>query len=254
MFRSRAIAQGVIRPFHLLASMGVNPRQAIARLLDVSLEKAGGDRCAEAWLIINSDLRGLQARTHGPDRQLLPLRNHNWWEILLSIARRLGLSIYPGLSELEVERIVFDHLAMRVLRDLPSSERNDLEALALNLVSVTDALRRLGLSAEGTGFVLAALHRMSQAAPGLRRMDDPLDRTRAFLGSNLVERGMMPSISRTFRFLRERLDDIADAWSSMDAVRSHMGRSLRAVLTTLAVLHLFSALEEATEEVEALRL
>ncbi len=254
MLNSRAAAQGVNRPFQLLTSMSASLRHGIARLLGVNLERAAGDRAAEAWLIINADLRGLQARSHGPDRQLLPLRNHNWWEILLATARRVGLSIYPGLSEREVERILFDHVASRVLREMSPAERVDVEAIADAVPAVTEALTRVGLSAEAIGFVFAGLHRMTRDVGSTAPGGGSLARTAVALRDAVHRPGTMPSISRTLRFLRENLGTLAEAWTRMDCVRRSLGRSVRQLFPALAVLHLHVSFSEATEEAEALRL
>ncbi len=98
LYRQLAQAQGVLRPYDILVRMHPSNRRLVADLLGCNLGPCI-DPHAQAWRIINQNLRGLQARTHTLPEQLSPFaRNNNWWEIVTRTARRLGVRFYPGLA------------------------------------------------------------------------------------------------------------------------------------------------------------
>ncbi len=252
---SLARRQGVLRPFEALAAMPSSLRNRVARVLGVRLDRQKGDARAEAWRIVNADLRGLQARSHRLDRTLLPLRNHNWWEILLSTGSRLGLEVYPGLSEREVERLVFDRFARRLVDALESAELEILDLVQRDTPAFSDALDRLALSSEGRFAVLAGLHRVAQAAPPEDLAADSASRrTAAFLRAGIDRAGVLQSASRSLRFLRDALPPLVSAWEAVTVVRETPARSARALAVALGAVHLFGVVSEVVEEVEALRL
>ena len=230
-------------------------RARVAATLGVSLARTSGEPRAEAWRILNANMRGLQARSHRPDRTLLPLRNHNWWEILLATASRLGLSIYPGLSEREVERLVFERTARALTDALEKAEIEVLELVAREASAFSDALDRLALSAESRALVFAALHRIAQATPPETGAGDSASkRTAAFLRARTDGAGMLHSTSRALRFLRDALPLATVAWEAIAVSRETPHRSARPSALALAALYLFGAVSEVVEETEALRL
>ncbi|HYC78189.1 MAG TPA: hypothetical protein VEI02_11235 [Planctomycetota bacterium] len=247
--------QGVHRPFDLLASAAPSLRERMAQCLGVRLGRAASDPRREAWVLINADLRGLQARSHSPDRVLLPRRNHNWWEILLAAARRLGLDVYPGLSEREVERLVFDRTARLLVEGLEAAEREVLDLVARETPSFTDAFDRLNLSDDGRALVLAAFHRIAQATPCAdAEAVSSSRRSAAYLRAGLERAGVMPSASRSLRYLRDGLPKAFAAWTAVAAARNLLPRASRPLALCLAALHLHGAVTECVEELEALRL
>lgn len=248
-----AAAQGVRRPYEALTGMPAPLRLRLSALLGVRLDRAGGDPRAEAWRLLNADLRGLQARSHYPDRTLLPRRNHNWWEILLAAAARLGLDVYPGLSEREVERLVFDRTARRLLDGLETAELEVLDLVARDAPAFSDALDRLGLSSDGRYAVLAALHRVAQASTPAST-DSASRRSAAYLRAGVERAGVLQSPSRALRFLRDALPLIVAAWDATAVARGSPPRAARPLGLALAAVHLFGVVVEAVEEVEALRL
>jgi hypothetical protein len=247
--------QGVGRPFDALVAMPAALRARVAEVLGVALDGRHAEPAAAAWRLVNADLRGLQARSHRLDRTLLPLRNHNWWEILLATGSRLGMEVYPGLSEREVERLVFDRFARRLTDALEGAEREILEVVVRETPAFSDALDRLALSAEGRLAVLAGLHRTAQAAsPATAAGEAASRRTAAFLQAGIVRAGVLPSPSRALRFLRDALPSVVAAWDALAIVRESPPRSARALAVGLAAVHLHGVVAEAVEEVEALRL
>jgi hypothetical protein len=251
----RAFDQGVRRPFDLLISMPSPLRARVAAILDVTLDRESKDPREEAWRILNANLKGLQARSHRPDRTFLPLRNHNWWEILLSTASRLGLSVYPGLSEREVERLVFDRTARALTDALEKAELEVLELVAREAPTFSDALDRLALSTEGRAMVLAALHRVAQASPPEPGSGDSASRrTAAYLRARVESGGLLYATSRALRFLRDALPLTTVAWEAIAVARETPHRSARPSALALATLHLYAVLSDVVEEAEALRL
>lgn len=245
--------QGVQRPFRILVSMPAETRRHLAALLGVRLPHRRLSPPAEAWRIINADLFGLQARSHGPREQLLPYaRNHNWWEILLTAARRLELRVYPGLAERDVERLVFAAAARRVLEHLPPEELKELDRLADEEPDLAFTLRELGLSRDGVRLVLAGLgrvarSRLGEAGRALRRA------VRTYLERGMEAAGRMPSVARSLRFVKERYLSLVMAWCSMEALWSGLGRARARFLTAVVTLHLHSLLEDGLDEAELLK-
>jgi hypothetical protein len=253
--RRRAVEQGVRRPFEGLAAMDDALRARVAGVLGVALRETRGDARAEAWRILNADLKGLQARSHRPDRMLLPRRNHNWWEILLATAGRLGLDVYPGLSEREVERLVFDRVARRTIDGLEAAEVEVLDLVAREAPAFSDALDRLGLSTEARLVVFAAFHRIAQASPTLAGAADAASRrSAAYLRAGMDRAGVLPCVSRTLRFLKDALPHVLAAWEAVVVARQALPRSARGLALALSALHLHGVVGDCVEELEALRL
>ncbi|MEY2741868.1 MAG: hypothetical protein RIS21_236 [Planctomycetota bacterium] len=250
---SEARAQGAHRPLALLATMTADGRREIASILDVPLGSAHGDRFGEAWLLIATPVKGLQARSEGVIRAMIPLAGpRNWWEILLVAGKRIGLDPYPGLSERDVERMHFERVAELVARGLDVSEHSELEAISRSVPAFRDALARLGLSDEGRLFVLAAIHRIARVAGDLVETD-PTARTVAFLRRALDRAGLLPSISRSLRLLQHHVPVIAAAWGSMIVVRGSLPTASWPLHVALAAIHLHAAVEDGQEEVDQLR-
>jgi hypothetical protein len=247
-YRKRAREQGVERPLKLLASMPHDVRHHLAGVLGVSLGRQD-DPEAEAWALINRDLRGLQARSHGPREQLVPgWPNHNWWQILLSAARKLGLEIYPGLSEREVERMVFDEAAAQVIERLDALEVAELDRTASEDPFLSFPLRMAGVSRDGLRLVLAAVRRVAR----LRR-EAPEASLSSYLREGISRRERMPSLGRSLRFLRSRFHALVVAFTSMDALTGALGRARARPMAVFVTLYLHSLLEEGIDEAEALR-
>jgi len=236
--------QGVVRPFTILLSLPQSARSHLAAVLGIRLRPERETPEEQAWRIINADLRGIQARSHGPREQLVPMaRNHNWWEILLAAARRLKLRIYPGLSEREVERLVFEEIAERVVRGLPEAEVARLDRTAIEQPALVAALANLGLSKNGLRLVLAGIHRLARIGQKMQP-EEPVFRTRM---------GALQSLSRALRLVKERFGGLVVAWTSMDALRKVIGDPRARFLAVLMALYFHNLLEEGLDEVELLK-
>jgi hypothetical protein len=87
-FRNRAYESGMIRPFLLLVSMEPAMRNQLAASLGWSLvnQKYFGNAHEEAWDIINTSAKGIQARTNESWETLNPFSNNcNWYEVLYHV-------------------------------------------------------------------------------------------------------------------------------------------------------------------------
>ena len=90
-FRSKALEAGMIRPFLYLVSMDPFMRQQTATQLGWSIftQDYFGDPHAEAWDIINSNIKGIQARTNNAPETLIPIANNcNWYETLYRTGKK----------------------------------------------------------------------------------------------------------------------------------------------------------------------
>jgi hypothetical protein len=241
-----AEVQGVERPFRILVRMAEDDRLMLGRLLGCNLQR-GELAEAQAWRLINQNLRGLQARTHRLPETLTPFtRNNNWWEIVTRTARRCGIRFYPGLKDEEVERLLFDHLAAEFVgRQLPRGE--DLESYLVELhPALGRAISSLGLSRDGTRALLATLLRAAtdskgDCREGCNRVTDWLRRT--------MPRSWTTSVSTGLRVLQQRLGDIYRSWAAQGLVqraRSNYGK----VCTALAVIYIHDLVERTRDQFE----
>ena len=248
-----AEGQGVRRPFRILVAMPQEPRSHLAALLGIRLRPETQSPESQAWRIINSDLRGIQARSHGPREQFVPLaRNHNWWEIVMKAGRRLKLSVYPGLSEREVERLLFEEIARRVIHRLPEGEVEELDRVAFQEPSLTAALSSLGLSRDGRRLVLAGLGRVSATCRTTARRG--LSKSiLQYLSHGMDRIGCLHSLSRALRFTKDSFGNLVMAWTSMEAFRRSLGRTTSRFVGVLMALYFHNLLEEGLEEAELLK-
>jgi uncharacterized protein YaaW (UPF0174 family) len=92
VYKKEALEAGMIRPFLYLVSMDPAGRNEVASRLGWSLlvQDYFGDPHQEAWDIINSDVKGLQARSHESYETLNPLaRDSNWYEVLYRVSEEV---------------------------------------------------------------------------------------------------------------------------------------------------------------------
>lgn len=233
-------AQGVQRPFEILRRMPERSRLLLGRLLGCALRE--GDAAeAQAWRLINQNLRGLQARTHRLPETLSPFaRNNNWWEIVTRTARRLGLRFDPGMKDEEVERLLFDRLAhqfaARCLRDGVEPET----FLAELHPTLSRAIASLDLSPDGTRALLGGLLHSADggdAREGANRVTDWLRRALPWSWTT--------SISTGLRVLQQRLCDVYEDWVTQSPWRaSNYGK----VGTALAVIYLHAVVDRTREQ------
>jgi len=156
-YRKLAIAQGVARPFDILVRMHPENRRLVAKLLGCELHRCIDPR-AQAWVIINKNLWGLQARTHTIPEQLTPFsRNNNWWEIVTRVARRVGVRYYPGVGEGEVERLVFEQFAESFVETKSDPDAKAIDSLVGSHPVVQQAMASLRLSPTASRSVLSGL-------------------------------------------------------------------------------------------------
>lgn len=215
-YRGLAEAQGVARPFDILVRMHPASRRLIADLLGCRLGHTL-DPYAQAWRVINQNLRGLQARTHTLPEQLTPFsRNNNWWEIVTRTARRLGVRFYPGVPEQEVERLVFERFAQSFAQTNVSPERDIVDSLAEASPDLQQAMVSMRLSADASRSVLSALAiATAPDDPDLREgCQSVRDWLRAYLRWSWAV-----SISSGLSMLHGKLTDVYTGWTSRYAGR-----------------------------------
>lgn len=229
-FLEKAKAQGVERPFRILARMDSELRGRIANNLGVRLRSKDNPE-AEAWEIINRDLIGLQARTHHVLEKVSPFsRNNNWWEIVTRAASWMGVPYYPGMSERQIERLFFENIAERVVTSLKPEEIAEIDRRAMSDVELYNALTATGLSSNAIRLVFFGL---SDASP--------------------APRPILPSMSRGLSTLLNRSKIIFARWASLPIARRTFKRSQWQLASALSVLYLQSFVEESLDEFQSLR-
>ncbi|MCC6672810.1 MAG: hypothetical protein IT458_17230 [Planctomycetes bacterium] len=244
--RTLARAQGVLRPLEILIRMPVERRQLLAQLLGCRFDPAESAE-QQAWRIINQNLVGLQARTHSLPEQLTPFsRNNNWWEILTKAARWCGLRFYPGMSDEEIERMLFEHCATSLVArsSLPG------EALVTTVAEThprfSTAVRALRLSVDGTCALLLALLRPLAGRDGDLRegLNRLTDRLRPRLGLWWVT-----SLSHGLRAVQQLLTYVFHSWTAWGPALLPR-RNLARVCTAVALIHLQDRVDRTLDEMD----
>lgn len=245
VFRVLAESQGVVRPFDILVRMPPQERYLIARLLGCRLRTVHPE--AQAWRIINQNLRGLQARTHSWPEKLTPFsRNNTWWDIVTRAARRMGIHCYPGLPEEEVERLLFDRIAETLVQRHAPEERAVLDALPESCPELGQAIRSLRLSRNAARTVLSAIAlSMAEADASVR---EGAVRMSQWLRDS-ISWSWRVSVAAGIRLLREGLSLAYRAWASR-GLPSRLRGNFSRVWAALAMIHLHDMLERALEEFE----
>lgn len=228
-YRDLAKSQGVERPYEILLRMDPLSRGEIAKVLCIELRQE--DPGAQAWEIINRDGRGLQARTHWLQERLSPFaRNNNWWEIVTRSARWLRVPFYPGLSEKELERLVFESIAERFVGALRSEELKHIDERLAQEPFLVDSLEASGFSTNAMRLILCGLPQSGpESAP------------------------LIPSVSRALTGLLARMREIYAHWHHLLPRRRIFGTNEWRLAIALCALYLQSTVEECLEEFQSLR-
>lgn len=247
-------AQGVQRPFGILVRMPEPSRLELGRLLGCRVQP-GDLPEAQAWRLINENIRGLQARTHWVHEMLSPFaRNNNWWEIVTRTASALGLRFYPGLKDEEVERLLFDHLAAEYLRGDGNACGDPDRFLGELHPNLGRAIASLGLSPTGRHALLVTLLRAAAAEPigPAHRRALPTDSSDPREGHNRIAdwlRKAMPwtwatSIPTGLRLLHQRLGCVCHAFARACRRPGNYGK----VAAALSVIWLYDLVERTAEQ------
>lgn len=240
-YRSLAQSQGVVRPFDILIRMGDANRRLVAGLLGCNLDRSINPQ-AQAWRIINQNLRGLQARTHTIPEQITPFsRNNNWWEIVTRTARRSGVNFYPGVEEAEVERLVFERFAQHFVQADVRREADAIDSLADAHPVLRQVMTSLELSRDATLSVLSGI------AFATTRADDSLRDGCVVAGDwfkNHLRWSWAVSISSGLGLLQEKLTDIYSTW----AKRCRTGSTGAKVAAAVAIIYFQDLIDRTVDE------
>ncbi len=244
-YRRLAERQGVVRPFEILSRMPAESRSVIAETLRVQLREENAE--AQAWRILNRNLRGLQARTHHLPEQLTPFyRNNNWWDIVTRTARRLKVPFYPGNKDEEVERLLFDHMAHQFVIGLAGSDVEELDQLAASHPEIEAAMQSLSLSDDGRRAILSALA-LAQTPSG--KLREGLGKAADWI-TDWGRGAWSVSVCSGLRALKQKLTEIYGALSSRSFSRSD--GNLSRVSAALAAIFLQDLIEKTLDEYEAM--
>ncbi|MFO0981839.1 MAG: hypothetical protein U1E76_08880 [Planctomycetota bacterium] len=237
-YRQRAYREGVQRPFEVLASMTPGARVEIADILGCRL-RTGSSPEAEAWSIINHDLKGLQARTHHLAEKMSPFaRNNNWWEIVTRTASRMKIRFYPGIRDVDVEELIFEH-ASRAAMQRWRSDRTKLNAFATQNRSLIESLSYV-LPPNVARFVLFACACRGAGS----RHDERFSRALAWVSEHFVPPALTFSMAAGLRFLREGFREIVRFWRDSDAFGASSEGKL---VAAIAAIYLFDLVQRELE-------
>jgi hypothetical protein len=155
-------------------------------------------------------LRGLQARTHTLPEQLSPFsRNNNWWEIVTRTAHRQHIRFYPGVSETEVERLVFERFAASFAAASAPPELEAVDSVATADPVLPQLMRALRLSRAASRSVLSGLALATGRADGALR--DGCQRLAQWFRRHLRWSWAL-SISQGLQLLHPKLTDLFASW------------------------------------------
>lgn len=236
----------MLRPFQILTSMPAEGRRLLAHTLGCELQTS--DPEAQAWRLINRNLRGLQARTHSLPELLSPFsRNNNWWEIVTRTAKARGIRFYPGLRDEEVERLLFEHLAhLFVQQQLPhGTAQHALDELAEANPELHEALQSLRLSCDGTRAVMSAMLLAAMHDGGLR---EGVRKATEWIRQR-VRWPWRVSIRSGLYLLQQRLCDIYAAWIAQGFCKPG-ANNLARVSAALAVIYFQDLVDRTIAEFE----
>lgn len=243
-----ADAQGVVRPFEILVRMPHDGRCLIANLLACEFRPFEPPE-AQAWRIINQNLRGLQARTHRLPEQLSPFsRNNNWWEIVTRTARGLNVKFYPGLRDQDVEALLFERLSDLFVQEHFADGAEVVEAIERSNPEFVQAISSLRLSPNGRRTVVSAI---GMAAV---RADESL-REGVQKVSDWIRHGIRWSwtatISTSLKLVKQQSTDIYRTW-----VKRGFGKRLKSnsarVSAAVAVIYFHDLVDRTLEELSDL--
>lgn len=243
-----ADAQGVVRPFEILVRMPHDGRCLIAKLLDCRFRPFEPPE-AQAWRIINQNLRGLQARTHRLPEQLTPFsRNNNWWEIVTRTARGLNIKFYPGLRDQDVEALLFERLSDLFVQEHLADGEDVVEAIEASNPEFVQAIRSLRLSRNARRTVLSTIAMAAaRADEGLR---EGLQKV-----SDWVRHGIRWSwtatISASLRMLEQHSTEIYRTWVKRGFCKRLPSNSAR-VSAAVAVIYFHDLVDRTLEEISDL--
>jgi len=153
-FKAKAFEEGMIRPFLYLVSMHPISRNHIADTLGVKIFGIpdAGDAHAEAWYIINHNIKGIFASTSSTVETLNPLKaNPDWYKCL----RRAVSEIYPtalkSFKSLETSQTLavcknssdstVSDIEVELLKNMVGSIHNSIKGDHLLLESVDKVLK-----------------------------------------------------------------------------------------------------------------
>lgn len=244
-YRERAYREGVQRPFEILVGMAPGARREIGDILGCRL-RAEASPEAEAWSIINHDLRGLQARTHHLAEKMSPFsRNNNWWEIVTRTASRMKIRFYPGIRDVDVEQLIFEHASAAAMRRWQAQDR-ELQKIASVNRSLTESLSYV-LPPNVARFVLYACACRS-AKRDAERHEERISRALAWMSEHFVPPALTFSMAAGLRFLRERFREIVRFWRDSDAFGAR-GSSQGKLVSAIAAIYLFDLVQRELDGV-----
>src|SRR5262245_1017568 len=181
----RANREGVRRPFEILVPMTPGARREIADILGCRLSPRQSSPEAEAWFIINHDLKGLQARSHHLVEKMSPFaRNSNWWEIVTRTAHLLRIPFYPGIRDVDVEQLIFEHASNAAIGRWRRHAGHELQDVTSRNRCLLESLSYV-LPQEVASFLLLTCVTRDAQSP-LGRSEERLPRALAWLSEHFV--------------------------------------------------------------------
>lgn len=241
-----AEAEGVQRPYGILRRMGAEIREDLASVLGWCFPREGRDADLESWEIIHKARKGLQARTHYVTEAVTPFTGRNsWWVILTRTARWLRIRFYPGISDVDVEHLIFERAVDLAIGDLDPSEIPFLDRLAEEASGFHLTARSLGLSRNAVRLIMAGL-----MGAGMRA---GISQVPQWINDGLRSQTLLPSVTRGLRYLRESLHDIVESWKEMGVPGRRPDPNLRRVAFTVSTIHFLDLIDQGIDEYETAR-
>jgi len=244
-YRALARQQHVERPFRLLVSMPDEQRAEIADLLDFEFaDENVGDPQAEAWEIINCDLRGLQARTHEWYETLNPFGSNNGWrEILRCTCQELGVEVSAAATVPTMEAAITEAVAGMALDQLTAPQRREIEKLMALEPGLVKRLRDQGLRPNSVRLVMSGALRAAEAG-GFGTFVTAV-KAAAWLNRTVGTKIVMSTAPKVLATAMQAVNVALWVWLAVDVLDALFGTSARRVAPVVAQVHLFDKLGQA---------
>ncbi len=241
----KAREERVLRPLRILAAMQKEQRREIAEFLEFEFaEESLGNPKAEAWEIINCDLRGLQARTHEWHHTISPFSgNNSWHEILTCVAEGLKLDMSDRARDQVLESAICEAVAKGALEEMEPAQRMEVDRLIAIEPGLVERLRDQGLRPNTVKLVMSGALRAAEAG-GFGTFVTAV-KAAAWLNRTVGTKIVMSTATKAVATAMQAVNVALWVWLAVDILDLLFGTSVMRVAPVVAQIHLFDKFSTA---------
>lgn len=237
-FYDMAKEQKVLRPYNILKSMEQNARHEMATHLGFRFEPSSiGDPSAEAWEIINCNLKGLQARSHSWYETLNPFAgNSSWLDILQRVADFCEISYSKYTSEADLEYLICEYLALKAFEQLSDEEKKELDEFSMMEPEYIKKIQKAGFGPIMTKLIVKGTFAAAKAG-GFGTYITAV-KAAAWLNRNLGTTIVMSSVTTGLKAVLRTVNVALWAWLAVDVLDWLFGRSEGTIMPVILQIHM----------------